>query len=86
MGKINLKYSSRALNQYHMRADQVKKYKKLLLKIESDITNDNIYFRECELNQLTKQEVLNLRKKQRQHINKQNMMRFYKKKIIINSN
>ena len=46
---------------------------------------DKKYFRECETSELTKQEVLNMRKRQRQHTNKLNMQQFYLKKIRINS-
>ena len=85
MGKTNLSYTTRAQKHYHMRAQRVKKFEKLLLEIEPEIAADERYFRECEISELTKQEVLNMRKRQRQHINKQNMRQFYKKKIRINS-
>ena len=85
MSKTNLNYTSISLKQYRIRTQRVKKFEKLLLEIEPEIVADERYFRECEMSELTKQEVLDMRKRQRQHINKQNMRQFYKKKIRINS-
>ena len=68
-----------------MRAQRVKKFENLLRLIEPEIAADQKYFRECENSELTKQEVLDMRKRKRQHTNKLNMRQFYKKKIRINS-
>ena len=83
--KKNLSYTARAQKHYRMRAERVKQFKKLLSQLEPEIAADKKYFRECETSELTKQEVLNMRKRQRQHTNKLNMQQFYLKKIRINS-
>ena len=83
--KKNLSYTARAQKHYRMRALRVKQFEKLLLEIEPEIAADQKYFMECERSELTKQEVLNMRKRKRQHTNKLNMRQFYKKKIRINS-
>ena len=83
--KKNLSYTARAQKHYRMRAERVIKFRKLLNQLEPEIAADQRYFRQCEQNQLTKQEVLNMRKRQRQHTNKLNMREFYQKKIRVNT-
>ena len=87
MGKQNknLSYHSRALKQIRLRQERVKKYEKLLRKIETVISQDESYFNSCNKSDMTKQEVLDYRKKERKHWNNLNMRTFYKKKIRVNS-
>ena len=86
MGKNkSLSYHARAMKQIRLRQERVSKFEKLLRHIVTVIEQEESYFKSCINSEMSKQDVLDYRKRQRKNINNVLMRDFYKKKIRINS-
>ena len=86
MGKNkSLSYHARAMKQIRLRQERVRKFEKLLRQIEVVIGQEESYFKSCVNSEMSKQDVLNYRKRKRKNSNNLLMRDFYKKKIRINS-
>lgn len=78
-------YINNAYKEASKRKQRVKKYSKLLNKVSEAILQEDSYFRRLDTTKLSKQKVLDNKKRMRKHNHNKAMAKFYEKKIRVNN-